>query len=435
MEQAVLQLTNLEARNDDPFIKTLFNFKKSLLANRRYKDGINLMMQHYDTLTPVNVKSLQFDIYQTVNETKIVKFQKLSTSRAPRVVQEVMREVCMYNMSNLFPYSGQICELEGICAWAIKHGTRYGLMYPKAEGTLLDHMNNMMTTNQKIDDVTLQRFAEMLLSAVYFLESNGIHHFDLKLENVVIQSQQLYLIDFGLAHCDDWKLLQDFGSLREGSCIGSLGDHLESTSTAIPRHGTLAYLPAGEIAFEKPHCFQRDKWALAVMIFILAYGEQPYMQPKDDLYNALDAKITTVKDYILESEDPSEDLSRLNEYILREDFAPLGSGYNLKPRSIELVMLMLFTGFDTLHAYACCSRTDHLKGIQSYWEKKTQRTVTALERGLQNIQLTKQLTIYDIDNQKLAEISSEKNVSAHPHPNSNPNPKRRKLDAASTVSM
>ena len=76
----------------------------------------------------------------------------------------------------------------------------------------------------------------------------------------------LQLIDFGLAHCDRWLVLEQVGVKKAGDCIGSLSN---------PNNlyfGSLSYVPDRALACDPGFIRSRDQWALGCMIYVCAYG-------------------------------------------------------------------------------------------------------------------------------------------------------------------
>jgi len=119
---------------------------------------------------------------------------------------------------------------------------------------------------------------KQLLSAVFYLHSNGIVHRDLKPENIMMETKKIgdfsiKIIDFGTAHkCSNSSTIRGF----VGSC----------------------YYMAPEVIKDK-YTNKCDLWSCGVIMYILLCGYPPfYAEKEDDIYK----KITKGK-YSMESVD------------------------------------------------------------------------------------------------------------------------------------
>lgn len=64
----------------------------------------------------------------------------------------------------------------------------------------------------RVDDETAKlalRFRDQLETAAAFMNGRGMLHFDLHMENVLTDGEQIYIADFGLAVCEDFDLDED----------------------------------------------------------------------------------------------------------------------------------------------------------------------------------------------------------------------------------
>mmetsp|Transcript_33659 Transcript_33659/g.84826 ORF Transcript_33659/g.84826 Transcript_33659/m.84826 type:complete len:304 (+) Transcript_33659:211-1122(+) len=97
---------------------------------------------------------------------------------------------------------------------------------------------------------------EQLLSALAYLDSKGIAHRDLKLDNIALVDEvdftKVKIIDFGLS------------------------DQLSDTKTAFHEACGTPALLAPEVASRKPYGHGCDVWAAGVVIFMLLSGDYPF---------------------------------------------------------------------------------------------------------------------------------------------------------------
>lgn len=95
-------------------------------------------------------------------------------------------------------------------------------------------------------------FARQIVSALDYCHCRGIVHSDVKLENIVLDGDHLYLIDFGFATTQE------------------LGGMIRVTN------GTPMYA-SPELFREDPFDgFKSDIWALGVTLYVLYFGEYPF---------------------------------------------------------------------------------------------------------------------------------------------------------------
>lgn len=155
---------------------------------------------------------------------------------------------------------------------------------------------------------TLFLFVRQIIKAVNYLHTCNVYHCDIKLENILVDKQNLVqLCDFGLAHCDAWKC----GSYK-----------------TLGHFGTASYLPHKEIVEDPSFIRIRDEWAVGVVFFSMAYKCCLYEIATDRYYSHMYDTI------ILKTESNFYDLpwvqvSELNreqvswiEFFLREFISP-----------------------------------------------------------------------------------------------------------------
>jgi serine/threonine protein kinase len=114
------------------------------------------------------------------------------------------------------------------------------------------------------------KIARQLVSAVDACHEAGVVHRDLKPENILVHQYKplgpvIKLCDFGLARrCN-----------RHGGQDGGAPQLLYEES------GTPDYI-APEILTKEGHHFSSDVWSVAVILYILLCGEQPFWSPIEE---------------------------------------------------------------------------------------------------------------------------------------------------------
>lgn len=259
------------------------------ITNNTTKDPLVIPLQTlvWADMQKMNVTSGQSDIYEYPSPfgTSIIKISKKPNDRGG--IASVLRELSMYRIREEAKIPNLILEFKGACKF--QNSPACGLYFEKGGKDLMDYLIDIAQSVSKvpnrheayrkdgIDDYKLARIVSLLIQVVTFLHSKGIYHFDLKPDNVLVNEEGdfLQLIDFGLAHCDDWLLLQDVtifgGKLKKGQCIGSLADMSSDTYFGSP-----AYLPHKEVADDPGFIWFRDQWALGCIFYMCAYGSMPY---------------------------------------------------------------------------------------------------------------------------------------------------------------
>lgn len=94
------------------------------------------------------------------------------------------------------------------------HGIRkiaYILDY-KSDGALLDYFNNHLEKKGKLSNRQLYPIAYKMARMLSILHQNGIVHLDVKLENFLMEGDDVFLADFGHSNHIGRKLRQVYGS-------------------------------------------------------------------------------------------------------------------------------------------------------------------------------------------------------------------------------
>ncbi|MBK7317670.1 protein kinase [Candidatus Villigracilis affinis] len=111
-----------------------------------------------------------------------------------------------------------------------------------------------LRNSEKLDLLDVLHMTQQICLALEHAHANGIIHRDLKLENIVItNTQNLKLMDFGLAHSIDDAHITEEGTLT----------------------GTLAYL-APELIQGQPASVKSDLYAFGIILYELLVGRAPF---------------------------------------------------------------------------------------------------------------------------------------------------------------
>ncbi|XP_076447696.1 uncharacterized protein LOC143284666 [Babylonia areolata] len=116
-------------------------------------------------------------------------------------------------------------------------------------GELYDHLN----THRHMSEPSTRRLFRQIVSAVHYMHQNSIVHRDLKLENIILDSEgNVKIADFGLANYFSY-------------------DQTLNTFCGSPLYAS------PEIVNGRPyHGPEVDVWSLGVVLYTLAYGAMPF---------------------------------------------------------------------------------------------------------------------------------------------------------------
>ena len=199
-------------------------------------------------------------------------------------VAPILRELCIHEIRH-----PSIVELMGVCVFG--PGV-CGLQFVKSGQDLLTYLSDIMekvaqTVSDRaqiheeyrtngVSDRELHQMAETLIDCLAFLHEQEIYHMDIKPDNILMREDgRLQLIDFGLAHSENWRLTRgvdtEFGQMGRGFCIGSLRDAQHRDRRTL-YFGSPSYLPDIERATQQDFLLRRDQWALGCVLHICAYG-------------------------------------------------------------------------------------------------------------------------------------------------------------------
>jgi len=117
---------------------------------------------------------------------------------------------------------------------------------------LLSYLNSFHGTSLAEDKI--YSIFKQLLSLVSYCHTKGVFHCDIKLDNIIINNDKVYLIDFGLA------TLSSFSSSASG---------------------TLKYT-APEVLLHQMHSSAlQDAWSCGVVLYALSFGSLPFDSPNE----------------------------------------------------------------------------------------------------------------------------------------------------------
>jgi tRNA A-37 threonylcarbamoyl transferase component Bud32 len=133
-------------------------------------------------------------------------------------------------------------------------------------GTLLNYINKR---NYKISEKLIATIIYKICLAIYYFHSYGITHRDLKLDNVLMTSEDdnadIKILDFGLS-----KIIGPNEKCSEP-------------------YGTVTYC-APEIILKKLYTKNVDSWSLGVITYTLLYGTFPFFHEKQEILNTMIVK-------------------------------------------------------------------------------------------------------------------------------------------------
>ena len=118
-----------------------------------------------------------------------------------------------------------------------------------------------------------------MLDGLAHVHRHGVWHLDVKVENYLIEGAAsdaplVRLCDFGLAHSDGWRDAR-------GRLFGRLADGVERLRRGVSRRifGSRSYMLRRELLLDPAYDAWRDRWALGIALFAVAYLHFVYEDP------------------------------------------------------------------------------------------------------------------------------------------------------------
>jgi serine/threonine protein kinase len=124
-----------------------------------------------------------------------------------------------------------------------------------ANGDLFSLLEQRIKERKLFDENTTKQYLEKIIKTVSFMHEQHVLHFDLKLENILMNDAgELKLTDFGLSYD-----LEKFGESEE----------------SMP-YGTTPYMPPPNNNNTISNGKKADVWSLGVILHLLLFGTYPY---------------------------------------------------------------------------------------------------------------------------------------------------------------
>ncbi|KAL2939979.1 CBL-interacting serine/threonine-protein kinase 25 [Bienertia sinuspersici] len=203
----------------------------------------------------------------TTQETVAIKMINKEEVKKQGMIEQVKKEISAMHVVNKHP---NIVELKEVMA---TKSNIYLVLEYVGGGDLYTKIINQ----GKFDENLARRFFQQIITAVDFCHSRGVCHRDLKLENILLDSNglDLKICDFGLA-----TILKQMNN-------SSNNDVLLNTAC-----GAFSYMAPEIIKGDKYDGKKVDIWSCGVILYILFAGYPPF---QDENRMRMLWKITTCK--------------------------------------------------------------------------------------------------------------------------------------------
>lgn len=215
----------------------------------RLRDGQQVVGDYVltETVGKGGFGSVMKGVHLETAETVAVKFVPKRSFRQMSDLQRVFQEIqCLRNIRH--PNVIRILDVadnpDSVCF----------IMEYAAGGELRGYVER----RKELDENDTRRFFKQIVRAVHYIHSKNIIHRDLKLENILLDSQnRCKIVDFGLS------------------------DFVSSKERTVTDAGTEAYLAPevyhGHSADSDP--YKIDVWGMGVILYAMAHGVLPFSRP------------------------------------------------------------------------------------------------------------------------------------------------------------
>lgn len=153
-------------------------------------------------------------------------------------------------------------------------------------------MIDALSTSDVLSEKTVKIISRKLLNIINYLHNNDVCHRDIKMENIIVGKDEIYLIDFGYA-TDKFVVFDEY-------C------------------GSVNYCSPQILTHSKYDPKKNDVWSFGVLLYYLVFGDFPY--DYDKYIDEVNSGSSSVFKYTLtfpNDVDVSNELINLFENVLR----------------------------------------------------------------------------------------------------------------------
>jgi serine/threonine protein kinase len=161
----------------------------------------------------------------------------------------------------------------------------YSVMDYCKDGDLYSVVMREISSKERLKERTARHYFRQMLIGLHRLQQKGVCHRDLRLENIMVHSRKIKIIDFGLA------LRVPYENITNSNCPSDASSgNRRMLISAQGQCGELTYM-CPEILEREPGFdgFAADLWALGVMLYIMLIGRKPFhwAHPSDEQFQRL----------------------------------------------------------------------------------------------------------------------------------------------------
>ena len=161
----------------------------------------------------------------------------------------------------------------------------YSVMDYCKDGDLYSVVMREISSKERMKERTARLYFRQMLIGLHHLQQKGVCHRDLRLENVMVHSRKIKIIDFGLA------LRVPYENNKNSNCPTDVSSgNSRMLVVAQGQCGELTYM-CPEILESEPGFdgFAADLWALGVILYIMLIGRKPFhwAHPSDEQFHRL----------------------------------------------------------------------------------------------------------------------------------------------------
>lgn len=147
----------------------------------------------------------------------------------------------------------------------------YSVMEYCKDGDLYSVVMKEISSNDRVKERTARRYFRQILLGLHHLQQKGVCHRDLRLENIMVHSKVLKIIDFGLAlrvpyeNTNNSSFATDVSSGKCRMLIAGQG-----------QCGDLNYMCPEVLERKAFDGFAADLWSAGVILYIMLVGRKPF---------------------------------------------------------------------------------------------------------------------------------------------------------------
>lgn len=147
----------------------------------------------------------------------------------------------------------------------------YSIMEYLKDGDLYSAVMKEISLNERLKERTARRYFRQILLGLHHLQQKGVCHRDLRLENIMVHSKKIQIIDFGLAIRVPYE-----NTISSSSATDVSSGTLRMRISGQGQCGDLNYICPEVLERKDFDGFAMDLWSAGVILYIMVIGRKPF---------------------------------------------------------------------------------------------------------------------------------------------------------------